>query len=248
MPGECPMSWRGRPKTFVACVVSTLVGGLVGVVAPMSTPPAGAAVPVITQQYNMASAAVPQGRTNARNSLVYAVNSNGSWFVSVNEMCHSDYLYFNATFQPMQSLMVFASLDIDACPGTDDRFGNGVFLLGNWTNQHTAAYLSNPGLNCGVGSVECRVMVCLKVQGMLGPFTGCSAHLANGNAWLASYQASEYRSKALNFANTVNARGQLTRMLDYIWDRDQGSSFVFRPPFCPTNASDHCLVEGENRI
>lgn len=47
-----------------------------------------------------------------------------------------------------------------------------------------------------------------------------------------------------NFGDTFNAQTGLYKMIDYIYVHGLGVNVSMSTPFCPSNASDHCMIYG----
>jgi len=195
---------RLRPRRLVVAVllVAAAAAGPLAVPAPSAT--AAPATPVTitapVQQYNVCGSACTDAQAAGAIGLAaWQFNAEGGWALSLNELCHAQFLQLMAFTGVQQGSFVQTKGVASGCDDPVDKsFGNGILYIGVPGQTFTATFPTNPATvngPCSSPNIECRAMICQQVGTFAGPLAYCSTHIAAASgATLAERQeqANEY--------------------------------------------------------
>jgi hypothetical protein len=167
---------------------------------------AQAAVTVKIHHYNICSGhdecfRHTEFRDNAINLASWFMTAEGGWFLSLNEVCRSDFTKI-ATRLQSAGTMVYAQRQNAECQG--QPYGSAIIHPGGVKVDGKAEYFYEQAPDkmgrCDEPTVECRVALCLKLTTFAGPMTVCTAHLETGD--VKDEQAGEYYKLATDYAGS----------------------------------------------
>ncbi|MEU5877372.1 endonuclease/exonuclease/phosphatase family protein [Spirillospora sp. NPDC047279] len=154
---------------------------------------------------NDACVAHPELVDHARNLAAYFMTVDGGWFLSLNEVCKSD---FDDLAKRLNSAgtMVYALNDSSDCDGP---YGSAILHPGGIREGGEALFFpTQEAARVGdCGDEECRAMLCLRLGTYAGPMSVCTAHLETGterapgsDLTIGQAQANEYLWIATGYA------------------------------------------------
>jgi hypothetical protein len=202
MQDSATIMMRRHGRNAVGALLSFVI--LTVVTLTLSANPAAATVVKIPMiHFNMAGGnASPSQIFNIRNIVVYSVVANSPYFSSLNEVCHSDWIYFNQHLAPAITWGDYQWTRWVEPDCNQSRYGIALYGSGSAMEAHPID-LPNPGKVCSPlqpDDVECRKGICEKINTYLGQMSACTTHLDSADEQVAGDQGTAYRDGASSWA------------------------------------------------